>query len=164
MKELLSAYSDDEVSPVERRDVEAHIQICRECKKELEELLWLKQEMEIAYPLSMEPDFQFEQSVMDKVRKYNQQKQAIPKRRFAVAGLFAVLLFSVLLLQTGQVMYMAMKFTFAFVKIGISLAHAFGSILSSVPYVVEVMVPTVIIILIFSGWSIRRLLITKTAG
>jgi predicted anti-sigma-YlaC factor YlaD len=164
IKELLSGYVDNEVSVQERRDIEEHLHICTECSREVEDLLWLKREMAVVYSLNMEPNLQFEQAVMNEIRKHNQQIQAMSRGKRAAVGFLAVLLFSVFLLQTSPFMYVAVKFAFAFLNIGISLIHALGAILSSVPYVMEIMMLTVILILVFSGWSIRRLLVTKTIG
>ena len=38
VSELLTAYLDNEVTPEEREQIEAHLIICQRCRKELEEL------------------------------------------------------------------------------------------------------------------------------
>ncbi|MFD3447470.1 hypothetical protein ACFDTO_23040 [Microbacteriaceae bacterium 4G12] len=110
---------------------------------------------------AIELDEQFEQAVRNEIHKYKQQA-AMSKKKVAAISFVAFLLLGALLLQISSVMYVIAKFVFVLMNIGVSVLHALGAILPSVPYLAESLVLTVILILLFSGWTIRRLLMTKT--
>jgi anti-sigma factor RsiW len=160
--ELLSAFIDGELNEKERKKVVDHVAECRQCSDELKELQWLKEELFAAYQSIEIPNAQFEQSVVEKIKKVSSPYRSINRYVHWTMGLGVLLLAAVILFKMGTVLYIAIKVAASFVHIGLSVLHALASVLSSIPLLFLACFIISIVILGISIWAIQYLLGVKS--
>ncbi|MGV3466269.1 MAG: anti-sigma factor family protein [Heyndrickxia sp.] len=161
--ELLSAYIDDELSEMEREKVKNHLELCTRCDAEFHELQEIKEGISFLYGSIEIPDFQFENAVMAKIKELNPKTSIYYRWIVGVPTLFMAIIIAISLFAFSDIFYVGVTVASEMIKIAVSLSHTFVSVLSSIPFLLEVFVITTIIIVGLSVWSVRYLLRTKTA-
>lgn len=68
IREKLSGYIDSEADGAEAAAVEEHIKTCAECRRELEELLWLREGLDSSKPAT---PGDLHEKIMSRVRAEN---------------------------------------------------------------------------------------------
>ncbi|MBS4174080.1 zf-HC2 domain-containing protein [Bacillus sp. FJAT-49736] len=160
--ELLSAYIDDELSESEFQIVKNHLAVCDRCEDELQALRNMKDGLALYYSSIEIPDFQFENAVLAKINNLNLKSSLYYKWVVGLPTLFLTIMIAICLFAFGDIVFVGVTVISEIVKIAVSLSHAFVSILSSIPFLLEVFAITTIIIVGLSVWSVRYLLRTKT--
>lgn len=163
VNELLSAFIDQELSDSESIKVNNHLAVCTQCQDEVDELQAMRERISFFYGSIDIPDFQFENAVLNKIRELKPTNLIAYKWIAGGTIIFFAIILSIFLFTFGNALYMGITFASEFIKIGVSLSHAFFSVLSSIPFLLEVFAITTIIIVGLSVWSVRYLLRTKTA-
>ncbi|WP_416827353.1 anti-sigma factor family protein [Ectobacillus polymachus] len=161
VEELLSAYVDDEISSDERMKVEEHLRTCESCQQQVQELTQMKQNISRAY-FDVLPDDHFEALVMENISSYKEQLNRRKRRIHASVLIIGVALILFIFLQTSSALFAFFQVFFSFLHVSMSLIRAFVTIVSSVPTIIGTIVMSTVFVLIFSSWSIHRLLRTKT--
>lgn len=81
VRDLLPAFMDDALSETDRKKVEAHLALCPDCRRELEELEAVQAEISRFYHSVEVPGIQFEKAVLAKIMP--QEKLTMHYRVFA---------------------------------------------------------------------------------
>lgn len=161
--ELLSAYLDDELSEIEKIKVKNHLALCGRCDAALHELQEIKEGISLLYGSIEIPDFQFENAVMAKIKELNPKNSIYYKWIVGLPTLFMAMIIAICLFAFSDIVFVGVTVVSEMVKIAVSLSHALVSVLSSIPFLLEVFAITTIIIVGLSVWSVRYLLRAKTA-
>ncbi|MGG1575875.1 anti-sigma factor family protein [Fictibacillus sp. NRS-1165] len=163
IKELLSAYVDDELSRDERIKIEVHCRICDECRDEVQELIELKEQLYTAYQVPVPEEWQIEQAVLEQIQGESSPGRLLCWKWIAAAGLSALLIINILWTLT-PVLLKSIQVGMTLTSISYSLVHSVFAVAGGLPNLLEVILVLTLIILAASGWSVRRLLSTKTSG
>ncbi|TCP28961.1 putative zinc finger protein [Scopulibacillus darangshiensis] len=159
--EFISAYMDGELSEEEARHVEAHLQECQSCQEQLDDLLSIKAQMAAAYQSIDLPDG-IAESVMTVIHQEEKERtrhHSLTKWAVFIPVVLAALF---LLIQLTPGFYFGMSFASTLFNISLSIFHAVTVIISSLPYVLSMVVVIAGLIIAISIWSLRRLLETRT--
>ncbi|MBM7644136.1 anti-sigma factor RsiW [Scopulibacillus daqui] len=164
MGELLSPYIDDELNGEERRLVEDHIKTCKQCQEEVEELRFLKAQMQSFYQGIDIPDISFEEAVIRKIQTIEQEQQEVFSWKFWAALAVGMCVIISVLLTLSPFLYACIRVLYTLFNVGARIAHAVMIIALDMPYLTGALIITTLILIIISGWSVSRLLGTKTTG
>ena len=160
--ELLSAYLDDELSEMEYIKVKNHLTTCNRCEESLHELQKVQEEISLLYRSIEIPDFQFEHAVMAKIKELSPKNSIYYKWIVGLPTLFLAIIIAISLFAFSNIVYAGVTVISEIIKIAVSLSHTLVSVISSVPFLLEVFAITTLIIVGLSVWSVRYLLRTKT--
>ncbi|ERI07472.1 anti-sigma factor family protein [Aneurinibacillus aneurinilyticus] len=157
MEEMISAYIDDELTDAERRLVETHINKCKECKKLVEDLSMMKNQVFTTYQSIEIPD-NMEQYFLSSIEQKTQRgKNKIPWP--IVIGSVILIILAVLCLSplaTFGVGLISLLFT-----IMMRLLQVASTFMAVVPSLFIGVIGFAVLLLLISVLSLRRLFLTK---
>lgn len=157
--ELLSLYIDEEISGDEKCLVEKHLSNCPDCQNELYELSFLKNQLTAEYQFLDIPDL-IEDQIMAKI---SQRSAVNTSRIFNRNALLVMITFSLLfIVMTGPFLTMGLHIFHTLISIGSGLVYAIPSILSAIPYVIEVVSIILFVLIILAVIALR--FVVKTMG
>ncbi|MFC7392044.1 anti-sigma factor family protein [Scopulibacillus cellulosilyticus] len=164
VEELLSPYIDDELNSEERKAVEQHLKTCKQCREEVEDLRFLKTQMLSAYKTIEIPDIGFEQEVIRKIQILEAENRKAFSWKFCTALVIGILVIIFALLKLSPILYASLRVVYTLFAVGTRITHALLVIVSDVPYLLGAFIIVTLILIVISGWSVRRLFGTKTTG
>ncbi|REE94346.1 putative zinc finger protein [Paenibacillus taihuensis] len=151
-EEQLSAYLDDELEEVERQQVEAHLETCESCQAIVDDLLGLKHEFRLTFA-AVEAPMNLENRVLLTLREEETPQKSV--RYWLAAILIAMLPLASLYLFAGPI---ALKLLHGGYKLIVTLLYMASHFILSVPVLSASTIMLAIIILVTSGYSLKRLL------
>ncbi|MBM7569022.1 anti-sigma factor family protein [Paenibacillus sacheonensis] len=156
-EEQLSAYLDDELTPDERREIEAHLETCASCQALLEDLAGNNDDLVQTFSL-IEAPFDLEARVMQSIG-------AEEKRQFACNGRIVALLLGLLTLGLFYLLTGAIigKLIHGWSKLVVTLIYASSHFILSVPALTGGTIVLSLFILVASFVSLKRLLRTSAS-
>ncbi|MFD1774754.1 anti-sigma factor family protein [Paenibacillus rhizophilus] len=157
LEEQLSAYMDEELSDDERRQIEAHLEICESCQVLLEELLTLQSNITRTYEEIQGPA-DFEIRVMQVIA--DRQEPAAAGKGWIFVPLLSFMALGLLWFAAGAIL---MKLINGFLKLVVALVYMASHFVSGVPVLSGAVVVLSLIILSTSVYSLRRLLQASTS-
>ncbi|MGE8206938.1 anti-sigma factor family protein [Heyndrickxia sp. NPDC080065] len=161
VSDLLSAYIDEELSEEESMKVKSHVTNCHLCSDELHNLIELKNEISMLYDTIPIPDKHFEETVMSKINNISFGKSVSQKVFTWGISIICILMIFIIMAKVSSVLYVIGTILSSFFNIGIGLFHAAAAAITSIPFVLEIIAVTTLIIVGLSIWSVRFLLIGK---
>lgn len=154
VRDLLSAYLDQELSHEEQRQVERHLNHCLACQEEMEVLASLKEQTALAYAAVEIPEG-IEEAVMAKIAEHQRAFYVASAARkwgsVVLAALLAVLLYNQIAPAVSFILAMGYRFL-----------QVISFLVTSTPYLLGIVFAVAIMLIIFSVWSLRRLLGAET--
>ncbi|UZJ77916.1 anti-sigma factor family protein [Fictibacillus sp. KU28468] len=163
VKELLSAYVDEELNGDERMEIEEHCKTCSECRQEVYELRELKEHFYAAYQVAEPENWQIERAVVGQIQAESSPHRLLSWKWIAATGITAFIIISMIWILT-PVISKSISVGMTLTSISFSLMHSAFAVAGGLPNLLEVILVLTLIILAASGWSVRRLLSTKTPG
>ncbi|MED2974508.1 MULTISPECIES: anti-sigma factor family protein [unclassified Fictibacillus] len=163
VKELLSAYVDEELNRDERTKIEEHSKTCNECWKELQELNELKELLSSVYHGAEPDEWRIEQAVLNQIQAESSPDRLLSWKWIFATGFSALVIISIVWIMI-PVIYKSIHVGMTLTSISFSLLHSAFAVAGGLPNLLEVILVLTLIILFASGWSVRRLLGTKTTG
>ncbi|MGV3487298.1 MAG: zf-HC2 domain-containing protein [Tuberibacillus sp.] len=160
VKELLSAYLDNELNDEDTRRVHEHLRNCEECRDSLYELQLLKDNIFYAYE-NIDVPVNLEASIMDRI--FVMEQDASPKNDFAVwvTGAVAFVIMASMAAFIAPVMYFIARFTYKLASIGFTVLHTVPIVVSAIPYLSYILYGGAIILIAISSWLLYRLLLSN---
>lgn len=155
-EEQLSAYLDDELDDAERRQVEEHLETCESCQAILDKLLSLKSEFKLTFAAVEAPSGMENRILLALSHEASQQKQV---RYWLAAILIAMLPLASLYLFAGPIVA---KLLHGGCKLIVTLLYVASHFILSVPVLSASSIMLAFIIIVTSGYSLKRLLQTNT--
>lgn len=153
----LSAYLDHELDNEEKERVEQHLAHCPACHEELESLAVLKRQIAFAYETVEAPDG-LENAIMDKIKERRSPVTTTAAVRKWGMAIIAVFLAAVFYSQVAPAVSLGAAMVAFIVRTGFRLFQVLPFFVTSVPYLLGVVFAAAIGMIIFSLWSLRRLL------
>ncbi|WP_181444491.1 anti-sigma factor [Bacillus sp. 03113] len=157
VNQLLSAFIDDELENEQRKKVENHLAICPFCHSEYMELEAIRKELFSFYQSIEVPDYHFEKAVNEKLNRSSFSYQKITWLMTFLASFLVFMLY----MKFGTTLYAGITFTSAFVGVCISFFHVLVSILATIPFLLEILIITLIIVVGITLWSVQYLIRIK---
>ncbi|HET7577704.1 MAG TPA: anti-sigma factor [Bacillales bacterium] len=154
---LLSAYLDQELDDKEKERVEQHLENCPACHEELESLAALKKQIAFAYETVEAPDG-LEMAVMDKIEERRHTVQTAAAVRKWGMAVMAVFLVAILVNEAAPAFSLGAAMVTFMVRTSFRLLQVLPFFVTSVPYLQGIVFAAAIGMIIFSLWSLRRLL------
>jgi hypothetical protein len=148
--ELVSAYIDNELSPEELHSVKAHLECCAQCNQLVEDLLSIQTEVMGFFHLIHVEDG-IESKVLAKIGHKSPIKSGF------VIGITFIFTFAALYFF-GSFIFMAFSI---FTKILIGIIYTGTALIGDQPMTITSVLLFVIILLVISGYALRRLLHLK---
>ncbi|KSU84337.1 Putative zinc-finger [Fictibacillus enclensis] len=161
--ELLSAYVDDELGKKQRQEVERHMSDCGECREEVAHLLELKALLSSAYEEFDMKNSNMEQTVMARIR-FESTPETLLSRGGMAAAIAGAIVMAAFLWFASSVITKGIHVGVTLTSISFSLIRSAFTVAGALPNLLEVFLVLALIVLIASGWSVRRLLDTKSTG
>ncbi len=161
--ELLSSYIDDEVSEIERKWVERHLENCLECKREYLQLKMIQEQFQTAYQMIKIPET-IEENVFAKIQQ-NRTPRSFPLLN-GVAIFILVALAVGILAASGPFATAGIYIVQTIFSIGRGLIFALSSLLSAVPYMLGVVSAFMLVVVALAMVILRFLVhsVGKTVG
>lgn len=157
VKDLISAYLDEELNGMEVQHVEHHLSRCPECRKELAELKELREEMTFAYSSIEAPDG-FVDSVMAEIGTSSPVSKKFEAFKKWIIALLVIFMVTVLSMQIAPFLSLgAAMVTFVF-NFGFELLRFISFIISKIPYMLGFVCAVAGSLILLSLWSLKRLL------
>ncbi|TCS81254.1 anti-sigma factor family protein [Tepidibacillus fermentans] len=153
--ELISAYVDDELEVFERNLIEEHLMSCENCLELYNDLKKMKELITLTYRSIQIPQ-DLEQKIMERI---NQGETEIPLMINKIPWLqFILPLFVISLLITSQPLILSFGIISSVTKVLLSIIPV---VIHIVPYLLGVIIFLSLIAILFSIWSLRRLMVKK---
>lgn len=157
IENILSEYMDDELNEAEKQNVEKHLSICSDCNNRLHELKALREEMLAVY-FSIDIPNRIEEKVIEKIQLATEKNKTMVLNLLAFLMLFA---FGIMLYEsTSPVLTVGLPIFHSFYSIARGLIYAVPSIISGIPYVVEVITLLICSFIVFAILTLRYLVHT----
>ncbi|MDN4524550.1 anti-sigma factor family protein [Fictibacillus fluitans] len=160
---LLSAYADDELGSKQRKEVEKHMSVCGECRDEVAQLLELKTLLSSTYEELEMKNSNMEQMVLARIRSESAHEPQSSRGGVAAALAGAMILIAFLWFASS-VITKGIHVGVTLTSISFSLIRSAFSVAGALPNLLEIFLVLALIVLLASGWSVRRLLDTKSTG
>ena len=157
VKDLVSAYLDEELNEIDAQKVEHHLKLCPSCRNELEELVQLREELASAYS-SIDAPVGFVDQVMAEIEAsdpVSMKFRVFKKWAIALAVIFIVAMLSLQL--APFIAFGAAMVTFIF-NFGFELLRFISFVISKIPYMLGVVCAVAGSLILLSLWSLKRLL------
>lgn len=160
----ISAYIDAELDSTQREQIEDHLFNCRECLKEYEHLLFVKEQLKVNYvdiqaPAGLEKQIRMALiTETANVALYTKEKHPF---RFLMPS---IVFGAIILMIMAFIPIVATWFNIitTFFTISMNMFHATTLVLNKLPIFVGVIVSVLCVIILGSAWSIIRLLPTRS--
>jgi predicted anti-sigma-YlaC factor YlaD len=157
IENLLSEYMDDELNEEEKQIIEKHLAVCSDCNHRLHELRSLRKQILAAY-LPIEIPSMIEEIVIEKIQQASIKKSTGALNLLAFLSLFA---FGIMLMVTASpILTIGLPIFHSVYSIARGLIYAVPSIISALPYVVEVIIALIFCFIIFAILTLRYLVHT----
>lgn len=157
IENLLSEYMDDELNDEEKQRIEKHLSTCSDCNHRLHELRSLRKQILAAY-LPIEIPAMIEELVFEKIQQASIKKSSGALNLLAFLSLFA---FAIMLMVTASpILTIGLPIFHSVYSIARGLIYAVPSIISALPYVVDVIIALILCFIIFAVLAIRYLVHT----
>lgn len=135
IKELLSDFMDNEINEDERQMIEKHLAVCTDCNNWFRELTTLRKQILATYQMIEVPST-IEGNVLEKIQGVSIKKYSGVLNRIAIIMFFA---FGIMfLVTTSPFLTVGLPIFHTIYSIARGLIYAIPSIISAIPYVVEV--------------------------
>jgi len=159
VKELLSAYIDNELTEDDVHRVREHLKTCEECRDSLYELQLLKENIYYAYE-NVEVPVHLETSIMDKI--YALEQETNPRNYFAfwITGFVAMVLLAGMAALVAPFMYFIARFIYKLASIGFKIWHTVPIVMSAIPYFTFMLYGGAFVVIAISAWFLYRLLLS----
>ncbi|SDM47653.1 Putative zinc-finger [Fictibacillus solisalsi] len=161
--ELLSAYVDGELDSNQRQEVERHMSDCGKCREEVAHLLELKALLSSTYEELEMKNGNMEQTVMARIRSETTPETLLSRGGMAAAIAGAIVLAAFLWLASS-IITKGIHVGVTLTSISFSLIRSAFTVAGALPNLLEVFLVLALVVLVASGWSVRRLLDTKSTG
>lgn len=159
VRELLSAYIDNEVNRDEEELVRNHLKHCEECRESLYELELLKDNVFYAYE-NIEVPVGLEASIMNRIHVLERDKTPVNHLAGWMTGLVGVLILLGLAALVAPFVYIIGKIGPVFARTFMKVLHTVPIVMDAIPYFSFVLYGAAVILIIFSGWFLLRLLLS----
>lgn len=157
VKDLLSAYLDEELNKNEVQKVDQHLKACPACRKELKELNLLRDRIFSAYS-SVDVPVGFVDQVMAGIEKPQPVSEKFSVFRKWAIALVVVFILAVLSMQLAPfISFGAAMVTFVF-NFGYEMLRFISFIISKIPYMLGLVCAVTGSLIMISVWSLKRLL------
>jgi predicted anti-sigma-YlaC factor YlaD len=157
IENLLSEYMDNELNEEEKQIIEKHLAVCSDCNHRLHELRSLRKQLLAAY-LPIEIPNMIEEIVIKKIQQASIKKSSGALNLLAFLTLFA---FGIMLMVTASpILTIGFPIFHSVYSIARGLIYAVPSIISALPYVVEVIIALILCFIIFAILTLRYLVHT----
>jgi predicted anti-sigma-YlaC factor YlaD len=157
IEELLSEYIDDELTEEQKQTIEEHLSICSDCNHRLQEIKLLRKQILEAY-LSIEIPSMIEEKVLGKIQQAAIKKSISVLNFFAFFSLFA---FGIMLMvTTSPFLTVGFPIFHSAYSIARGLIYAVPSIISAVPYVIDVIIALILSFILIAILTLRYLVHT----
>lgn len=156
VEDLISAYIDNELDDSERLAVEEHLKVCKHCSTIKEDLLEISNRVNRSLTSVQVPD-NFEQKVI-----LNLPNDDVSNKITLAAPIFSFIIlafFTTVIVFFGTFFF---KLFSVFLKVGINIIEALMSFISMEPSWLWGAVISSILLIFTSGYSLHRLIRTKT--
>lgn len=135
VKELLSDYMDDEITEMEKQMIETHLATCADCTNQLRDLMSIREQIFAAYQKIVIPST-IEDKVLEKIHMASIRNYSGILNRMAIIMLIT---FGMMFLITAsRILTVGLPIFHSLYSIARGLIYAVPSIISAIPYVVEV--------------------------
>ncbi len=160
LEDLISAYIDDEISDQDRLMVEEHLENCPQCCELMESLTTVRGLVSTAYR-SVEAPGLLEQKVLAAIGR----DKTAPSPAYAITLPWGVAMAAILLMfiffSQSPIVIFGFGVVSSLMHILVRLLHVLTVFIITVPYLLAEIAVFAIILSLVSGWSLRRLLISK---
>jgi predicted anti-sigma-YlaC factor YlaD len=157
IENLLSEYMDDQLNEEEKQIIETHLAACSDCNHRLTELRSLRKQILDAY-MPIEIPSMIEDIVMEKIQLASIKKSTGALNLLAFLSLFA---FGIMLMVSASPIFtIGLPIFHSVYSIARGLIYAVPSIISALPYVVEVIIALILCFIIFAILTLRYLVHT----
>ena len=156
-EELLSEYMDDELSEMEKQKIDQHLATCSVCSKQLKQLMMLRKEIHATY-LPIDIPGLIEEKVLEKI-----QQASLMKSRgiLNLLAMFMLFVFGItLFVTTSPLLTVGFPIFHSVYSISRGLIYAVPSIISAIPYVVEVIIVFILCFIAIAIFTLRYLVHT----
>jgi predicted anti-sigma-YlaC factor YlaD len=148
----LSAYIDDEIDVENRQLIEAHLEQCESCITTLNELVEIKAQVAGLFE-RIEPPFDLEQKVMQAIE--DKSPVQLWLRSWLSISIISVVCLATFWYFLGPIL---LKLITVMYKISLATVYLFSNVVTSIPSVYGIVVMIIIMLLMISCISLRRLL------
>jgi predicted anti-sigma-YlaC factor YlaD len=159
VKELLSAYIDNEINRDEEEKIPRHLKECEHCREALYELQLLRENVFYAYESIVVPDT-LETSIMGQIQGPEQESLAVSPLAGWATGLVAMLVLATMVMIVAPFMYVVARILSIFATIAVKILHTVPIIIDAIPYFSTVLYSGAIVLIIISVWFLYRLVIS----
>lgn len=153
----LSAYLDNELDAENKQVVESHLFSCERCLKSYEDLLFVKDQLRMAYTDTEAPD-SLEDTIMAAIWPESRPLHSRNKSMPFLASAFIIAAIALIAIAFMPLLASWVNFMSAFFTISFSMAHAATVIINKLPAVMSVIIAMLILIILGSVWTIIKLL------